>query len=481
MSIDPAGDLFLVGGGGYQQSRQSVVELPAGASTATSLATLPVAPGEDPQGTLVEDARGDLFGVTTDGGTAGAGAIYEVPAGSAQPVLLASMQPVVGELGPNSLTIDAAGDLFGTTGAYTNGDVPDGSYDYGGVFELPAGSTTVRVLAAFQGFDGYAPRTPITIDAAGDLFLTTGTGGAFGEGSILERPAGASAFNVLTSFDASHGEYPGGSLAFDAAGDLFGTCQYGGVGPSFYQGVIYELPKGATQVVDLHTFKLNDATYGCEPYTGLTADANGNLYGSTRSGGSTGDGTLFRFVPGTKTLTTLASTDSGSLGEQVDGPLVLDATGNLFGVTAYGVGQGPATVFEITGGRTVTTIATLPTADGTPEGLLLDPAGQLYTAQRYGPTGGGEVVAIVPTRPRGVHAGAVLGDGRRHAHANRPCHCGERVGGGGSPGRVSHAFHREWSGRRDAGRHDDRQGRERRRHVREPDLQHARHVRAVRH
>ncbi len=142
--------------------------------------------------------------------------------------------------------MDAAGDLFGTTEAALlhPAEPPSGSGD-GTVFELVnngSGGFTFATLVSFNGADGFDPEAGLIIDARGDLFGTTVAGGAYGAGTVFEiakTSAGyASTPITLVSFNGNNGDSPAGGLVANAAGDLFGTTNFGGANKV---GTVFEL------------------------------------------------------------------------------------------------------------------------------------------------------------------------------------------------------------------------------------------------
>ena len=197
---------------------------------------------------------------------------------------------------------DGAGNLYGTTGY-------GGAYGFGAVFELTPGSGgtwTEIVLHSFNNKDGDNPYSGLIFDTSGNLYGTTVWGGAYGGGTVFELTPGSGGTwteTVLHSFKDSgkDGNSPYASLIFDASGDLYGTTSEGGTYVS--GGTVFQLTPGTngkwTEKV-LHSF-VDNGRDGLNPNAGLIFDTAGNLYGTTYNGGSAaGRGTVFRLTPGNK-------------------------------------------------------------------------------------------------------------------------------------------------------------------------------------
>jgi uncharacterized repeat protein (TIGR03803 family) len=160
---------------------------------------------------------------------------------------------------------------------------------------------------------------------------------------------------VLYSFctqnnDCADGTYPYASLILDAAGNLYGTTSSGG--NNFY-GTVFELTPteggGWTETV-LHNF--GNGTDGAHLYAGLIFGAAGNLYGTTDDGGTYNDGTVFELTPtgGGGWMETLLYSFNGydRDGFYPEAGLIFDGAGNLYGTTVWGGTYGQGTVFELT-------------------------------------------------------------------------------------------------------------------------------------
>jgi uncharacterized repeat protein (TIGR03803 family) len=149
----------------------------------------------------------------------------------------------------------------------------------------PAQAQTHISLHNFMGSDGKNPYTDLLRDSAGNLYGTTGLGGASGQGVVFKLdPTGTE--TVLYSFAGGpDGALPWAGLIQDSTGNLYGTTVTGGT--SGY-GVVFKVDTTDTETV-LYSF--TGGTDGANPYAGVIRDSAGNLYGTTLYGGLTGCGT----------------------------------------------------------------------------------------------------------------------------------------------------------------------------------------------
>lgn len=258
-------------------------------------------------------------------------------------------------------------------------------------------SAMLSTLAGFSGTSISGPEGDVAIDANGDVFGTSASGGSANPaaGTVWELAAGATTPTVLASFDASNGEQPAGGVTL-VKGDLLGTTSNGGENSTHTfseDGTVFEIVPGSNSVTTLAVF---DGTDGSSPDGGITADANGDLFGTTSQGGSNSDGTVWELAPDTSNVTTIASF-SGSNGATPAGDLAIDAHGNLFGTTfAGGDSNGDGTVFEVAAGTdAITTLASFDGNNGSgPTGVTLDASGNLFGTTESGGSGSGTVFEV---------------------------------------------------------------------------------------
>ncbi len=173
---------------------------------------------------------------------------------------------------------------------------------------------TLTVLHSFKGGgDGTNPLAGLIRDGKGSLYGFTG---------------------------GADGGYPFGGVIRDAGGNLYGTSLAGGsvraCNNGFGCGTVFKLDRRGIETV---LYNFTGATDGASPQASLIQDANGNLYGTTATGGvgcgSLGCGTVFKLDP-TGTESVLYSFTGAADGRSPYGGLVRDAKGNIYGTTYTG-------------------------------------------------------------------------------------------------------------------------------------------------
>jgi uncharacterized repeat protein (TIGR03803 family) len=286
-----------------------------------------------------------------------------------------------------------------------------------------ASSQTYTVLHNFTGYDGYSPFATLTLDAAGDLYGTAALSYP-GDGTVfqLKHVHGAWLMNPLFYFGGADGAYPSGGVAFGPDGALYGTTFQGGSGSCRNGcGVVYALqpPPGPCPAAFCRwnqtiLYQFSGGSDGALPVSGNPVfDSAGNLYGTTTSGGAAGFGTVFELSPsnGGWTEKVLYSFTGGEDGADPLAGVVFDVAGNIFGTTLAGGGssgcngQGCGTVFELSpagaGWRETVLHRFQGTVDGGEPGgaLVLASDGNFYGATLIGGLGNGGVVFAL--RPSG--------------------------------------------------------------------------------
>lgn len=311
------------------------------------------ADGGNPQAGLIWDAAGNLYGTTMAGGANGLGVVFELSpnghGGWSESVLYSFAGGSDGASPMGKLVFDSLGNLYGTTNA-------GGAADAGTVFELsPTGSGySESILHAFSGTDGANPKAELILDASGNLYGTTFSGGSKNAGTVFELVRGSGwTESVLHHFkNYPDGAFPSGGLVFSGS-NLLGTTT-GGYGDGL--GTVFELVNHVTSYTDV-VYGFYRGQGGAYPVGTLTYNsANNTYYGSTALGTfQAGDsaGTIFSLGLG-GSVGDLYSFTGGLVenvthdGEIPQGGLALDGAGNLFGSTLKGGTGAGGTVFEVT-------------------------------------------------------------------------------------------------------------------------------------
>jgi len=360
--------------------------------------------GAYPHGGLAFDSHGNIFGTATSGGFFNQGVVFELQpesGGSWSGRTIYNFGNIAndGAYPYASLVADSAGNVYGTTSA-------GGVYGGGTVFELipnSRGNYNETILHNFgSGSDGKTLYSNLIFDSSGNLYGTTYSGGTGNGGTVFElTPAQNDAWTetILINFGSEGSPsnlYSG--LIFDSSGNLFGTSVFGGAHGG---GTVFELSRtdrGNWKETTL--FPLGGFEDGRFPYGGLAFDSAGNLYGTTTGGLAWpwNGGTIFELTPQsdgqwTETILTRVGVGSGpvyggliNVQGDIYGPLydvteifqmspksgggwtfhdygvynsppdglhpyagvIVDSSGNIYGTDLFGGTHGYGTVFKIT-------------------------------------------------------------------------------------------------------------------------------------
>ena len=238
-----------------------------------------------PSGSVILDSAGNVYGTTLLGGL-GFGTVYRVdPSGNL--TVLYDFHGAADGSGPQGpLVRDVDGNVFGVA-------QQGGAHQAGTVFKL-ASNGTLTVLHNFTGGrDGKAPQGGLLRDGAGNLFGSAFSGGDTGNGTLFEITK-AGGFRRLHSFSgALDGTNPNGELIGDSNGNIYGTTQLGGAQSL---GTVFKRSRTGELTV-LHVFTGDED--GATPFAGVIRDAAGNLYGSAEQNFllQQRGGTIFKITP----------------------------------------------------------------------------------------------------------------------------------------------------------------------------------------
>jgi uncharacterized repeat protein (TIGR03803 family) len=348
--------------------------------------------GGNPMNGFIETGK-ILYGTATSGGAFNNGVVFKINTTTGAETVLHSFEGGTDGATPQgSLVWEKGGHIYGTTAA-------GGASGLGTVFEVTGEKETVLYSFA-GGKDGADPAAGLVLDANGNLYGTTSQGGSNGNGTVFELAApktkdGNWTESVLYSFGkGKDGSVPVGGVTLDAAGNLYGTTSAGG---AHAYGTVFQLVPGTIWKENiLHSFQNEDD--GAVPYSGLISDKAGNLYGAATEGGTGGGGTAFELTPanGTWTFTVLYSVPGWGISGSFRN-VVLDTSGNLYGTTHCDGNYEAGTVYELTPSDGTWTNTVLYNFTGDADGLysfsnLVLAGGKLYGTTKYGGANGNGVI-----------------------------------------------------------------------------------------
>jgi uncharacterized repeat protein (TIGR03803 family) len=393
--------------------------------------------GQYPASGVTFDSQGDMYGTTAQGGPSfnpigsngilnyGLGTLWKYSPGTG----LTSLFSFSGSTSPSNngyrplmpLVMDGQGNLYGTTYYGGNDFFPDNShFGWGTVFKYSSAGQ-FSTLHEFSGPEGANP-VGVLLDSQANLWGTTWQGGIgwnptlgnFGLGTIFEYSSGGTLTNPVLFSTTNGGGNAAAGLTADGQGNYYGTTYEGGTNGF---GTLFQYDSATNQLTTLVNFT---RTNGSLPAATVTLDGKGNVYGTTYQGGSHSSasnyccGTVWKYSLSTGALTTLVSFDGDTVsadGMFPQGGVTLDSNGNLYGSTVGGGTFGDGIVYEYSSADVLSTLVTFSGPNGwSPEGnLVLDSNGNLYgTTNQGGSSGYGTVFKLTLNTGGGTCSGLSL-------------------------------------------------------------------------
>jgi len=316
--------------------------------------------GEFPAAGLTLGSDGNFYGTTSSGGSNQGGTVFQFnPSTKAVTVLYNFPETTVdGEYPEAALVLGSDGNFYGTTSG-------GGKYSSGVVFKItPSGALTTLYSFCKKGYpctsDGMEPETSLMQLLGGPFYGTTNSGGEHMSGTLFAINPTTKALVKLYDFESA----PSSGLVQGSKGELYGTSGYGG---AYGYGSIYEIGYLGGTPTTIYSFcQQQPCTDGENPTGQLLIGTDGNLYGTTYSGG-TGDGAIYLINPtgiGFTPLHNFAGTD----GLNPASGMIEATSGILYGTTTGGgtstacSGQPCGTVFSLTSNALHRFIETVPIA-----------------------------------------------------------------------------------------------------------------------
>jgi uncharacterized repeat protein (TIGR03803 family) len=244
------------------------------------------ADGIIPIGGLLRDKAGNLYGTTSQGGSSNDGVLFKISPRGKETILHTFTGSTKDGKYPSytSLLMDAQGNLYGVT--------EEGGKADGGILYKLSKTGKLTILHSFSGgtTDGCNVLGTPFMDAAGNFYGTTSSCGTHMLGTVCEVGKTGKE-RLLHSFagGTTDGEYPLAGVIVDAAGNLYGDTETGGAANV---GTVYEISKSGRFTL-LHSF---DGTDGKYPYGSFVQNAKGTLFGTTQNGGTIGYGTVWKIT-----------------------------------------------------------------------------------------------------------------------------------------------------------------------------------------
>lgn len=359
------------------------------------------ADGTDPRDPLIQALNGSLYGTTFGGGPySSPGTIFKITSSGTLTTLYtfcALSSCTDGETPYGGLVQALNGSLYGTTyagGAHFNGTIFDIKTSGGAL-------TTLYNFCTLSGCaDGIGPQAALVQGTDNSFYGTTYDGGAFSYYGTIFKITNAGVYTTLHSFNGTDGDEPIGGLVQAKDGNFYGTTQTDGANG---YGTVFKMTSGGTLTTIYNFCMMLFCADGSTPVAGLIQGTDGNLYGTTFTGGAYGEGTVFSITTG-GTLTTLHSFD-GTDGNQPWAALVQDTNGTFYGTTYSGGASSLGTVFSLSVGLGPFVKVKPPAAK---VGVVVDILGTKLTgatsvtfngtpATSFKVNSGSEITATVPT------------------------------------------------------------------------------------
>jgi uncharacterized repeat protein (TIGR03803 family) len=308
-----------------------------------------------PEGGLIRDNAGNLYGTTVAGGAKNQGIVFELSLSNGswrEKILYSFTGGADGGEPAAALVLDSQGNLYGTTqlGGISQPNCSNGSC--GVVFELSPSSSGWKETVLYNftgGADGATPTAPLLLDSAGNIYGTTWGGGTFvgcyygcGVAFELEKASGWSekVLHTFTDFPTD-GAYPAGGLTLYGSNSLLGTTVAGGTLPCCGKadGTLFELTRdsiGNWSETILYNFCAQANCADGNGPSGAPIVRNGRIFGAVSAGGTAaGYGTVYELTKTSSGLVLSQFSFGGAGGDYPIGPVLL-RNGRIFGVTSQG-------------------------------------------------------------------------------------------------------------------------------------------------
>jgi uncharacterized repeat protein (TIGR03803 family) len=296
--------------------------------------------GATPEG-LVRGNDGNYYGTTAGGGTNDSGTIFRITTNGALTGLYSFTGGNDGGNPYGRMVPGSDGNFYGA--AYTGGT----NQRYGTIFKFATNSATLTSLYSFSGSnDGANPFGGLIQTSDGVLYGTASGGSTNGWGSVFKVTTAGVLTNLYAFTGGNDGAVPDGPLVRGNDGSLYGTTRYGGTTSN---GTVFKITTNGA-FTSLHSF---DFANGANPQGGLIQATDGNFYGTAFSGGGDNDGIIYK-ISSSGTFSNLYSFTGGADGGNPAATLAVGTDGNFYGTSSAGGTSGQGGVFKVTAGGALT-------------------------------------------------------------------------------------------------------------------------------
>jgi len=319
---------------GFGTDSGSVFKISANGALTTLYSFTGTNDGAYPFAALVQGRDGNFYGTTYGGGTNNLGTVFKISVNGA----LTSLYSFTGT---NDGANPYAGLVQGRDGNFYGTTYGGGTNNLGTVFKISTNGVLTSLYSFTGTNDGANPYSVLVQGSDGNFYGTTHGGGTNNLGTVFKISTNGALASLYSFTGGNDGAFPNAELAQGNDGNFYGTTYGGGTNNL---GTVFKISANGV-LVSLYSFI--GANDGANPEAGLVQGRDGNFYGTTTTGGTNNLSTLFK-ISTNGTLTSLCSFQGGYYGEKPYAALVQGRDGNFYGTTTGGYTSGYGNIFRLT-------------------------------------------------------------------------------------------------------------------------------------
>ncbi len=293
--------------------------------------------GYRPNGTLIQDADGTLYGLTLKGGTSDYGVLFQFDATTSTYTQKKDFNGVWnGQTGNGALLKANDNKLYGVT-------ISGGTGSLGTLFQYdPSVNVLTKKIDFGISINGNKPAGSLMQASNKKLYGMTTLGGSNGMGTLFQYDVTTKGYTKKIDFTGTaNGANPSGSLIEASDGKLYGMTNNGGINN---MGVIFQYDPATSVYVKKTDF--DGIAKGKHSFGSLLQANDGKLYGMTYYGGTNNEGVLFQYNPITNAYVKKIDFNGGALGANPLGSLIQASDGKLYGVASNGGANNKGVLFQ---------------------------------------------------------------------------------------------------------------------------------------